>query len=261
MILGTYWYFNFPTDLYKFDFFKFSKGYGGHADNPAELITFFEAEHPEKIIEDLQKLINKYSDGFLFICQQEHTLKIGTGGHQLFDYDFLLIQEVEKLLKNHRAWPTNDQIFTNATFTRLYIADSTNENIYPKKGFLQVVGSELKKYNAENSKLRLDCNLQLVRKDEFIKELKKITTEENLDILYYYYTDFDDKTNLMIFFTNGRQGLNLIKKKYIDTLSFESKIEQTILTHNANYGHINGFDLYPQFGPKIEMMIEEEFIL
>jgi hypothetical protein len=88
MILGTYWYFDFPSELYKFDFFRFRKGYGGHADNPAELNTYFEAEHPEKIVEDLQKLIDKYPDGFLFIYQEEHTLKIGTGGHQLFDYDF-----------------------------------------------------------------------------------------------------------------------------------------------------------------------------
>jgi hypothetical protein len=174
---------------------------------------------------------------------------------------FLLIQEVEMLLKNHRAWLTNDQIFSKATFTKLYNTNSTNKTIYQKKDFLKVVGSELKKYNAENSKLRLDCNLQLARKDDFIKELKKIAIEEKLDILYYYDKDFEDKTNLMLFFTNGRQGLNLTKKKYVDTLSFENKVEQTILTHNANYGHISGFDLYPQCGPKIEMIIEEQFIL
>ncbi|MER0440016.1 hypothetical protein [Emticicia sp. W12TSBA100-4] len=261
MILGTYWYFNFPTDLYKFDFFKFKKGYGGHADNPAELIAFFEAENPKKIIEDLQKLIDKHSDSFLFIYQEENKLKIGTGGYQLFDYDFLLIQEVEKLLKNHRVWQTKEQVFTKSKFTQLYNIDFTNKNIYPNKGFLQVVGSGLKKYNAENSKLRLDCTLQLVRKNDFIKDLKKVATEENLDILYYYDKDFKDKTNLMLFFTNGRQGFNLTKKKYIDILSFENKIEKVILTHNANYGHVSGWDLYPQRGPQIEMIIEEEYIL
>jgi len=46
MILGTYWYFAFPTDLYKFDCFEFSQGYGGRADNPAELITSIETDQP-----------------------------------------------------------------------------------------------------------------------------------------------------------------------------------------------------------------------
>ena len=65
MILGTYWYFGFPTGLYKFEYFEFKKGYGGHADNPAKLVATFETEYPAEIIDDLKRLIDKYSDGFL----------------------------------------------------------------------------------------------------------------------------------------------------------------------------------------------------
>ena len=72
--------------------------------------------------------------------------------------------------------------------------------------------------------------------------------------------DFNGKTNLMLFFTNGRQGLNLTNKKYTDTLSFENKIENIAKTNNVNFGHISGYDLYPQNGPKIEKIIEQEFI-
>jgi hypothetical protein len=43
MILGTYWYFHFPTSLYEFDYFEFKNSHGGHADNPAELITNIKA--------------------------------------------------------------------------------------------------------------------------------------------------------------------------------------------------------------------------
>lgn len=78
---------------------------------------------------------------------------------------------------------------------------------------------------------------------------------------FFYDKDFQEKTNLMLFFTNGRQGLNLTNIKYTDTLSFENKIENVIMRNNVNFGHISGFDLYPQNGPKIEKMIEQEFIL
>lgn len=259
MILGTYWYFEFPTNLYRFEYFEFNKGYGGHADNPAELVATFVTEHPEKILEELKTLINKYSEGFLFVYQENNKLKIGTGGHQLFDYDFLLITEVEKLLKDHSVILTKDKAFDKPIITR--ISNDKNKTIYPKKGFLQIVGSDLKKHNAENSKLRMDCHVNVTVKAEFISELRKISDEENIDIFFYYDKDLNEKSNLMLFFTNGRQGLHLTEKKHINTISFENKIEQVILKYNVNLGHIDGFENYPQNGPHIEMMIEKEFII
>lgn len=261
MILGTYWYFAFPTDLYKFDFFEFKKGYGGHVDNPAELVASFETAHPGKIIDDLKELIDRYPEGTLFICQENNKLRIGTAGHQLFDYDFLIITEVEKLLKNHKAYLIKDEGFSNPAITRICNKTDQDKIIYPKKGFLQVVGSDLKKHNAENVKLRLDCHLELADKDKFVNELKAVATEEQIDVFFYYDQDFNDKTNLMLFFTNGRQGLHLAKKKFIDTARMEEKIEKIALANKVEFGHISGAGLYPQNGPKIEMMIEQEFIL
>lgn len=261
MILGTYWYFEFPTDLYKFDFFEYRQGYGGHADKPAELITDIEAEDPEKIISDLKLLITTYNEGSLFIYRDGQKLKIGTGGHQLFDYDFLLISKVENILRREKIKLVKDQKLNNPTFFRLNIDSPSNKYIYPKKSFLQLVGSELKKHNAENSKLRLDCNLKLKDKENFIDELKEISKEENIKVLFYFDKDFESDTNLMIFFTNGRQGLNLAQKQFVNTKSFENKIEESITKNNVKFGHISGFGLYPQNGPKIELMIDEEFII
>ncbi len=261
MILGTYWYFNFPNDLYKFDYFKFKKGYGGHSENPAELVVTFKTEYQEEIINDLKILLDKYSDGFLFVYLEDNKLKIGTGGYQLFDYDFLIIEEVEKILKKYKIILTTNETFNNPTIKRFHNQTTQNKSIYPKKGFLQVVGSDLKKNNAENSKLRLDCNLDFKGKNKFINELRDMVNENNIDVFFYYEKDFKEKTNLMLFFTNGRQGLNLSNKKYIDTLSLENKIENIIKINNVNFGHISGFDLYPLDGPKIEKMIEQEYIL
>jgi hypothetical protein len=261
MILGTYWYLDFPTDLYMFDFFEFRKGYGGHADRPAELVVTFETENQLEIIEDLTKLIENHSDGFLFVYTEFNKMKIGTGGHQLFDYEFLIIEEVEKILKRHKVHLTKNNTFNNPIITRILVEKSQNKLIYPKKGFLQIVGSELNAKNAENCKLRLDCNLDLINKDKFIEQLKECAIEEKLDVFFYFDQDFNDKTNLILFFTNGRQGLNLTPKKYTNTISFENKIENIAKTNNVKFGHISGIDLYPKNGPKIEKIIEQEFIL
>ncbi len=261
MILGTYWYFDFPTDLYTFDYFEFRKGYGGHADNPAELITHIETKNPEKIISELKLLVECYDEGFLFIYRDKEQLKIGTGGHQLFDYDFLFISEVELVLKKEKALLLKGHQLDNPEFMRIYNDNNANKIIYPKKNVLTLVGSELKKHNAENSKLRLDCHLKLTRKDLFISELKASSKQENMAVFYYYEQTFDDKVNLMLFFTNGRQGLHFTKKQYVDCIRFENQVEEIMLKYNASPGHVSGHGLYPQNGPKIEMIIEEAFIL
>ncbi len=261
MILGTYWYFDFPSDLYKFDYFEFRKGYGGHVDNPAELVATFETENQSEIIEDLKNLIENNPDGFLLVYTENNKIKIQTVGYQFFDYDFLIIKEVENLLKKYKVHLTKNDILNNPTITRIYQETSENKLIHPKKGFLQLVGSELKKHNAENSKLRLDCNLDIKRKDKFIHDIKDVVNEENIDVFFYYDNDFQEKTNLMLFFTNGRQGLDLTNKKYTNTISFEDKIENIVKANQVNFGHISGFDLYPQNGPKIEKIIDKEFIL
>lgn len=261
MILGTYWYFDFPTDLYKFEYFEFRKGYGGHADNPAELVANIVSENPEKIISELRLLIKLYDEGFLFVYQDGHKLKIGTGAHQLYDYDFLIIAEVEKILRKEQIIIAKEQKLDNPIFLRITKENSLKNIIYPTKNILQIVGSELKKHNAENLKFRLDCNLSLDDKFNFIKELKIISKEENINVLFYYHKEFENKVNLMVFFTNGRQGLNLSNKQIVNSSNFENKIELAMLKSNVKCGHINGIDLYPQNGPKIEMIIEEEIVI
>lgn len=261
MVLGTYWYFDFPTDLYAFDFFEFHKGHGGHANNPAQLIATFEAEHPEKIIKQLRKLIEDNVDGYLFVYQEQHKLRIGTGGYQLFDYDFLLIKEVEKLIKESRAYPAANEKLDKPTLIRLYHEEVRKSVIFPQKKFLQVGGSKLKTHNGESFKLRLDCHVRTASKASFILSLRRISEEEGIEVFFFYDHELERQTNLMLFFTNGRQGLNLERKKYIDAISFENKLEQAITIHNAKLGHVGGLESYPQNGPNIEMIVEATFVL
>lgn len=261
MILGTYWYFGFPTGLYNYEYFQFKKGYGGHADNPAQLVTCIETDDPDKLIADLKSLIERYNEGFIFIYQDGNRLKFGTGAHQLYDYDFLLIAEIEKLLKSQCIKLCANDTLNKPTLTRLSNEHAMEIMLYPAKIFLQLVGSDLKKHNAENSKLRLDCNLSSGNKSAYIADLKKAAIEENIQVFFYYNNDFLFTTNLMLFFSNGRQGLNLTKKQVINTRSFEDKVEAIMKRYNVKTGFINSTDHYPQNGPVIEMMVEEEFIL
>lgn len=260
MILGVYWYFGFPTELYNFDYFEFRQGYGGHADNPAELITKVKAPNPDQLIERLKSLIKQYKDAYLFVYKDKHNLQIGTGGYQLNDYDFLFIKEVEKILKNKNIELHKNLKLENAQLIRLFIDNGKTIN-YPKKNFLQVVGSPLRRYNAETLALRIDCNLSVKNKADFIADLSVLSKSVHINVFYYFDHDFSNKTNLMLFFTNGRQGLNFQDKQYVDITLFENKTEELLNKYQVRLGHENGHGLYPKNGPIIEHIIDKEYIL
>ncbi|WP_306353032.1 hypothetical protein [Flavobacterium sp. '19STA2R22 D10 B1'] len=259
MILGVYWYFEYPTDLYTYDYFKFGKGYGGHADNPASLETIVKTAHPERVLEKLQAVVNQYEESFLYAYQDENILKIGTGSHQLFDYDFLFMKEVEKILKKEEVILCEDEKLNQPKLIRF--ENKNKPFIYPKKKFLQLVGSSLKKQNAETMALRMDCNIVIAEKNKFISAISATAKEENIDVLYYLEKEVESRTNLMLFFTNGRQGKALQKKQYIDILSFEDKMESILEKYPIALGHIGGFDYYPKGKPTIVMKVDEEYII
>lgn len=261
MILGTYWYFDFPTGLYEYDYFKFHKGLGGHLYNPAELIALVTTEHPEQLISDLEKMVETYSESVFIISQEGNKLELSIGGFHLYDYDFLFAKEVEKILKKLNVSSHEKLDFTNPERKRLSKETVNDENSIPQKKFIQFVGSELKKSNAENAALRIDCNIELNKKNDFIAALKKIAIEEQFDVFFYLFNDFDDKTNLMLFFTNGRQGLNLTAKKSNNIVRFEAKMEQIMEQFKANFGHVGGYDCYPKGEPIIELIVDKEYTM
>ena len=260
MNLGVYWYFGFPEGLYNFEYFTFQKGNGGHADNPAELITNIIVQKPDDLIDKLKLLIDQHKEGFLFIYRDNNRLQIVTGGYQLFDYDFLLAKEVELLLKNDNAELTTNSKFETNQLVKLSGANKKDQSL-PTKKYLQVVGSNLRKANAETMSLRLDCCLAIKNKGSFINKLSEIAKSVNINVFYYYDCDFSDKTNLMLFFTNGRQGLDLQPKQEINILSFEQKIEQLFTEYQVTVGHQRGDNIYPKNGPNIQLIVDKEYIL
>lgn len=154
-----------------------------------------------------------------------------------------------------------NQKLKNPTLLQFFNEGVKNKTSAPRKNILKLVSSEFKKHNAQNALLRLDCNLKLKEKNAFLQSLKVISAEENINVLFYLEKDFGNETNLMIFFTNGRQGLNLSKKQFVDVISFENKLEEAIIENDVNIGHVGGFENYPRSETKIEMMVDQEFII
>ena len=260
MVLGIYWYFGFPEGLYTFDFFKWKPGYGGHVGNPAELECLVAAPEPERLIQALRLLIDKFQDGFILVHRQENNLNIKTGAFNLHDYDFLLMQKVEEILKQEKvkAIPAMDR--TNAEIIRIF-NEKKDPPRYPRKNVLQMVSSGQHRSSAESAMLRMDCYVPAYQKAGFIAALAKAAAEENVNVLFYKEAAYNAGVNLMIFFSNGRQGMGLEKKQEIDAIALEEKAEAAVIHAGGSQKHQGGWDYYPQGEPVLVKMVDGEFIL
>lgn len=258
MILGVYWYFKFPENLYHFKFFKFFEGYGGHADNEAELVARVQVGNTENFIAKLEELISRFKEAFLFLNINENQLIINIGGHTLFDFYFQFALEIEELLIRENAIILDSDVPFKSFSTKIYHAERENFGNIEHR-FLQIIGSDFKKNNAENLSIRIDCNLPLADKKFFINALSSICREENINVFYYIDHDFSHHCNLMLFFTNGRQKKDSIQTVNIN--SFGSKIRLLTQKYPVHFGHLEGIKHYPQNGPHIELMVDEEYIL
>ena len=259
MILGVYWYFKFPEDLYHFKFFNFFEGYGGHADNDAELAARVQVDNMQDFITKLEVLKSQFKRTYLQLSIHENQLIISIGDHLLFDYYFQFAQEIEKLLVLENAVLLDSNIPFKALSNKLYHPEKEAfESIEHR--FIQIVGSNFKKHNAENYSVRIDCNLPLRDKKNLISDFTQICREENLHVFYYHDFDFKDHCNLMLFFTNGRQRKDSVQKVQMN--SFGGKIRQLTEKYSQlNFGHLEGLSCYPRNGPHVELMVDEEYIL
>lgn len=258
MILGVYWYFKFPENLYHFKFFKFFEGYGGHADNAAELVAKVQVDNMDNFIGKLEELKTRFQKAFLHLNINENQLIISIGDHMLFDFYFQFALEIEELLIRENAFILDFNAPFKSLSTKTYPIEGENFGSNEHR-FLQIVGSDLKKDNAENLSIRIDCNLPLADKIYFINDLGSICREENINVFYYKNHDFNSHCNLMLFFTNGHQKMDNIQT--VDLHSFGNKVRQLTQKYPVYFGHLEGLKYYPQNGPHVELMVDEEYIL
>lgn len=85
MLLGVYWYRYFPEGLYRFDFFIFRAGLGGHADGPAELTATVQAPDPAALLAEVRAVAAHYPAVRLFGEVHGQFLRLTVGGYTLSD--------------------------------------------------------------------------------------------------------------------------------------------------------------------------------
>ena len=260
MILGVYWYFDFPYELYSYEFFTFRKGLGGHADAPAELEVIVETDDADEIIEALRKLVKQHIDAFVFIYKSGNYLQIGTGGYNMHDYEFELALKIEEILKNKHAKKVVHDSLKDAELIRLF--NEKNNRLWPDKKYFSLVGSSLMKHNAETSCFRFDCNVSEDKKHDFLKEILTVTAAANINVVFYKEKKCGGLYNLMLFFTNGRQGIGLKPKQEADIAVFENGMKTIIQNYAVEIGFIGSFDEnYPTGEYNILKIVDAEFIL
>lgn len=260
MVLGVYWYSGFPTGLYHFEYFQFRPGLGGHADTPAELTVTVRTTAPAALLTGLQTLAGAYPETNLFLYQDADIVRVMLGGYQLFDYDFHLAGEVEKLLRQLGVPSVPDHAFPPGSFRRL--TPELPPVALPPRQVLQLVGSAPGLYHAETRRLRLDCCLPAAQQLAFGRRLNELCQQADLDVLYYLDHELDAKVNMLVFFTNGRQGLNGRALRHTDARALAAAIEQALGAHGGQLGHLGRFpEHYPRRGPHVVRAADADFVL
>ncbi|GIJ93287.1 hypothetical protein [Capnocytophaga stomatis] len=259
MLLGVYWFCNSPEGLYKFDFFKFHKGLGGFANKCAELEAFIFVENSNGLVEELEEF-SKQNPCFLHVKQNGNFFSIQTFDYFIFDYTLEILVSIERqILRKRNSKLAKEEITFNAEFIKNF-NDYENYFSTVKHNFIQIVSSDVNKDNSQVISVRIDCNLLSKFKNEFINELVSICEEENINVFYFYESEYYNYTNLMLFFTNGRLFRNKIINVNIESL--EDKIFQMVHRYNIQFKHLGDSKYYPIYHNRsIKLMVDQDYIL
>ena len=264
MLLGVYWYYGFPKDLYSFDFFTFQAGRGGHADGPAELTATVYAPNPAALLAAVQAVAARYPDGYLFGKAHGSRLHLDLGDYALTDYTFHVASKLEQVLRQQQATPTTEPLPAEAPLLRLAAPHDPTPPYQYGDGLLQAVASRphQHQHQAQVALLRLDCHLPLARQADFLAALAALSEQFGVDVLYYFDRQLAAQVNLMVFFGNGRQGVGGQPLRYTDTAALKAAVLASLAAHGGQAGHLGDYPThYPRRGPHVVRMVDADFIL
>ncbi|HEX8326684.1 MAG TPA: hypothetical protein VF629_04025 [Hymenobacter sp.] len=262
MLLGVYWYYDFPEGLYHFDYFTFQPGFGGHADGPAELTATVRAPDPAALLAAVQAVAARYPDGYLFAYAHGELLRLTLGDWSVTDYIFHVAGELEAVLRQHQATRTDQDLPAEATLLHLAQPQDPTPLYSYGDGLLQAVSANSRKHRAEVAMLRLDCHLPRAQKAAFIIALDGLRGQAGLDVLYYFDHELPDQVNLMVFLTNGRQGVGGQPLRYTHATALTTAVRTCLAAHGGQPGHRGRHPThYPRRGPHVVRMADEDFVL
>jgi hypothetical protein len=261
MLLGVYWYYGFPEDLYHFDFFSFRAGLGGHADGPAELTVTVRAPDPAGLLAAVQAVATRYPEGYIFGKAHGALLRLDLGDYALTDYTFQVAGELENVLRQYHATPTTEPLPADTPLLRLAAPHDPTPPYRYGDGQLQAVSSHPGRHQGQAALLRLDCHLPLAQQADFLAALNDVCEQFDLDVLYYFDRKIGLQLNLMVFFGNGRQGVGGQPLRYTDTAALKIAVLASLAAHGGQAKHLGAYANYPSRGPHIVRVVDADFVL
>lgn len=258
MVLGINWYREFPKGLYKFEFFKFKRSPGGMADYPPELVTSVSVTDSDKLKSKLLELLEKHNQASIFFKQNSNNALIEISWYHLYDYDFLFALEVEKLLNQENAKQV-ELNFKDSELQKLGNYDFHQNQYYPKSKFLKIVHSGPKYKNACLNLISITCNMNTNKVESFIQEVKVLANECGIFSFYYSEKSIESKSNLVLYLTNGRQGIELKKMNVVDVKHFETEFEKLAEVYEMDEGIIGTWENHPSGIKRIVCIEDKEY--
>ncbi|TDD75142.1 hypothetical protein [Flavobacterium caseinilyticum] len=262
ILLGVYWSYYLPESIFHINFFKFEEALSGFDDRPASLTATVYTFNPKKVIKRIKEIHDKYNDCEICIFRQGNNLKISMVNYALYDYDFFVLNKIESYLnKNWLVFQRSEiKHSKNENLIRLKKVNENLENEYNPNKNIKIYYSTRNKYSSVSKFIHINCYIATKIKSAYIEDIKEIAISENLNVLYYSEFIKSDISNLHISVSNGRQGINGIKKNYTNIRRFEDKLNTLFEKYNVTFDFQEGFD-YDSKGITIEMMVDEDFVI
>ncbi|UOR06453.1 hypothetical protein MUN82_04995 [Hymenobacter aerilatus] len=262
MLLGTYWYYGFPEGLYHYDYFTYRPGIGGMAGGPAELTVTVQAPDATALLAAVRVVAARYPQVYLLAEAHDSLLRLTIGDWALSDYAFFVATTLETVLQQHAATRTTEALPNGVPLLRLTEPDTDDTPPYRYGGIFEAVSARKKKHNAEHALLRLDCHVPLAHKESFLHELDALCPSFGVEVFYYFDRKVADQINLMLFFSNGRQGVGGAPLRYTNVTTLADAVATVMTAHGAATGHLGGYPAdYPRRGPHVLRMVDAEFVL
>lgn len=237
MILGIYWYYEFPDLLYSFRYFSFNAGTGGAASGPPSLTLCFNITNAANFVKRIKQLGNEYPDCSIFMTRRSDNVKISIGYYTLLDFDFQIAQYIEQLLDKEKI--------SNYTFLKDHEEESIrivgvkrerSEDLSKLKVFKTYALRPETKYNYQIFAIGFSCEILKHETNDFLEKLRLLTIQNNIEELYYYKGLKTVETDyLSIFFTNRRQGNDLQPLNNTNINEFENEIQDLQLRFSIRF--------------------------
>ena len=221
-----------------------------------------QAPDPAALLAAVRAVAARYPEGYIFGRAHGSTLRLELGDYSLTDYAFHVAGELENVLRHHGATPTTEPLPADTPWLRLAEFHDPTPRYSYGDGLFQSVSSGPRKHQAQTTCLRLDCHLPQGRKAGFLAALDALCGQFALDVLYYFDHPVPPQENLIVFFSNGRQGVGGQSLRYTDAAALKTAVLAALAAHGGHPGCLGEYPTdYPRSEPRVIRVVDTDFVL